>query len=535
MAQIEWPRERKEFVLDGVARGFRITNVDRACESHVEMRNYNSIVAYRESVMCQIEKEIQLGRYRVCEAGERPAIVSALGALPKAGGRIRLIHDCSRPDESSVNARFRARAKLRFTCADNFAKRLRPGQFMTKVDLSEAYRACGIHPDDFRYTGLRVQLPGSDHSAYMFDTRLPFGAAASVECFHRLSECVRLMMVRRGFLNTEAFLDDFAFCGSLEECENFFDQLTALLNRLGFTVNWKKSQRASRQMTFLGVEFDTERGVKRLPEEKATELMQLLGAEMAKTRTSWRALQRVIGKLGWASQVIYRGRSMLKDVIVRGNSFRRGQRTAMDATLRGHLRWWSAALRSGRCRQLWPQFRDRVVVESDACLLGGAAVLRDGGGVRDWCYAHWQLDAGGEFRDAPINYKEVVAPLMAVMRWRQQLAGCHVTVYCDNMAACHIINKGVSRCPAVQRLLQSVALLCMMSGMEISAFHVPGEFQIFADAASRIHERGQLLNFLLRCYGCVHWRVLQSLHQHAFCSASASFLSLQAATPSQTL
>jgi hypothetical protein len=85
------------------------------------------------------------------------------------------------------------------------------------------------------------------------------------------------------------------------------------------------------------------------------------------------------------------------------------------------------------------------VIESDACLRGGAAILRGPGGVLDWCYIDWRRDAGGTFADLSINYKEVAAPLLAIVRWRDRLAGHRVTIHCDNQSACHIVNKGASK------------------------------------------------------------------------------------------
>lgn len=279
------------FILDGITKGFRITNRQISDNEPVEVPNYDSVYKHQESVELQISKEIRLGRYRLCAAGDKPRIVSALGALPKSSGGVRLIHDCSRPQGKSVNSAYERGQRLRFTCVQNFAKKLRRNDFMCKVDLSEAYRSCGVHPDDHQLTGLKMRFRGDTCETYMVDTRLPFGAAASVVAFHYLSEAIKLMMVHRGFVNTEAYLDDFAFCGSESECQAFFDTLTSLMTRLGFTVNWAKCQRPSQVMTFLGVELDTVNGVKRLPDEKVEKLLEELNVAAAKAFISKQALQ----------------------------------------------------------------------------------------------------------------------------------------------------------------------------------------------------------------------------------------------------
>ena len=103
-----WVEELKgdieeEFIINGIKCGFDIVNRDCAAES-VSCKNYKSATSppLREAVDKQIMKEIELGRYKIC--AEKPLVVSALGAIPKGeSGKIRLIHDCSRPAGKSVN------------------------------------------------------------------------------------------------------------------------------------------------------------------------------------------------------------------------------------------------------------------------------------------------------------------------------------------------------------------------------------------------------------------------------------------------
>ena len=160
----------------------------------------------------QILQELQTGRYRVCD---KPTIVSALGAIPKSGSDgIRLIHDCSQPHGRALNDLYISQQKLRFSSAAAFARRLRKGMYMCKVDLSQAYRSCGIHPSDHCLTGLQFTFEGDIRPTYMVDTRLPFGAAASVNSFFQLSNAIRFMMLKRGFYNLEVYMDDFGYAGS---------------------------------------------------------------------------------------------------------------------------------------------------------------------------------------------------------------------------------------------------------------------------------------------------------------------------------
>ena len=110
---------------------------------------------------------------------EKPTIVSALGALVKKNGKIRLIHDASKPEDISLNSYAVMEEKLRFESIDNAEQLLQDGYFMAKIDLKSAYRSVLIHPSQYHLTGLKWEFEGE--KCYMIDTRLPFGARLSVE------------------------------------------------------------------------------------------------------------------------------------------------------------------------------------------------------------------------------------------------------------------------------------------------------------------------------------------------------------------
>uniref|UniRef100_A0A1I8G0Z6 SAP domain-containing protein n=1 Tax=Macrostomum lignano TaxID=282301 RepID=A0A1I8G0Z6_9PLAT len=82
LAGTEMPEDRVRFVLDGVKNGFRITNKVMDCKNHTEMANHRSATIHQQAVEAQVRQELKQDRYRRCQAGNRPLIVSALGRLP---------------------------------------------------------------------------------------------------------------------------------------------------------------------------------------------------------------------------------------------------------------------------------------------------------------------------------------------------------------------------------------------------------------------------------------------------------------------
>ena len=201
--------EDKDFLIDGITNGLELIPADSPL-APAEMDNYVSATnpSARAKVEQTIREEIQEGNYVVTQS--RPTLVSALGAIPKPDSdELRLIHDCSMPPSKGVNSYVPNIDKLRFQTIDDAIKLLDKGYFLAKIDLRHAYRSVPIHPKNYAAMGLKWIFEGDLVPTYFIDTRLPFGGQRAPGIFHRLTQSVRRMMLRRGFLGIVVYLDDF--------------------------------------------------------------------------------------------------------------------------------------------------------------------------------------------------------------------------------------------------------------------------------------------------------------------------------------
>ena len=154
----------------------------------------------------QILTEIKEGRYIITP--QPMDITSAIGAVPKPSNGIRVIHDASRPAGGSLNSYVEEKMSVKFKTVKDATSMLNPGGYQCKIDLQTAYRSVGLHPSQYRYTGLKWLFAGDTEPTYMYDARLPFGAKLSVGIFHRLSQAVCRMASRRN-IKCIGYLDDF--------------------------------------------------------------------------------------------------------------------------------------------------------------------------------------------------------------------------------------------------------------------------------------------------------------------------------------
>ena len=136
------------------------------------MANYKS--STDPSVSNKVEKailnELELGHYVIVK--EKPPVVSALGAVPKPDSEdVRLIHDCSMPKGKGFNSYSKVNS-FEFQTLDDAIKLLKPGYFMSKIDLKSAYRSVPIHPSNYAGTGLKWRFKGGKVKfTYFVDTR----------------------------------------------------------------------------------------------------------------------------------------------------------------------------------------------------------------------------------------------------------------------------------------------------------------------------------------------------------------------------
>ena len=489
----KWEAELKEdsdrdFLLDGISSGFRITDENEILKP-ASCRNYKSATGsdIRISVENQIISELEKGNYMFTTS--KPTIVSSLGAVPKKNSdKIRLIHDCSRPCGFGVNS-YATTSSFKYETVDKATHLLPPHGYLSKIDLSSAYRVVPIHPDCYEATGLSWQFHFNSTPLHFVDTMLPFGASKSPEIFQRLSSAVTRMMCKRGF-TVISYLDDFLVIEADQKgCIEAHNILLALLQDLGFVINWDKVVPACQRITFLGIEIDSVNRVLSLPLVKLNELRLELTAWISKKKATKRQLQQLVGKLNWAARMIRGGRTFLRRLIDLICSVKRKHHhIRINTQARADIHWWTSFLQffNGTASFISDKPVPNAKITSDACTVGGAAINDN-----DWFYANWAIDYP-HVMNASINMKELFTIIIAARRWASQWINQHVLVETDNTAAMYIINSGTCHNTQAMSWLRELFWLSAWHNFHITARHIPGVDNVHSDFLSRLHEPNKI-------------------------------------------
>ena len=485
----------KQYLLHGIKHGFPIINFPNSPVDNVIMHNYSSALTEHDAVEAQILTEIKEGRYIV--VNEKPQIVSALGAIPKPDGGIRLIHDCSRPYGRAINDFASINSKIKYQSVQHATNIISKsnGYYLAKLDLKHAYRSVKIDPNHYKYAGLSWHFKGHKEPTWLCDTRLPFGAKLSVECFHRISLAIQRILASQG-IQTVIYLDDILIIShSHGECLKDLNHTIKTLRALGLSISYNKTEGPCRSLVFLGVRIDTVTHTLHLPDNKVKDTLQLLQQFQDSSRASLKQLQRLAGKLSWASHVVQGGRVYLQRVLDLMRPLKQAyHKVRLSQEFKADIQWWLRFLPSFNSTYFRRELTPTQLLVTDSCQLAGGATYNN----NDWSYFDWKLDYP-EILSEHINVKEAMTAILSTYRWAPQLANSKVILLTDNIFTRAMFNKGVCRNKLLMHHMRNLFWLANFYNFDIECHHIAGKDNVYSDAISRMRQRGHFLFW----YSCI--------------------------------
>jgi hypothetical protein len=401
--------------------------------------------------LTHVRTEVSLRRQagQVAPYTAEDAVVSPIGVVPKASGKLRTIHHLSFPrrgPDPSVNDGITPSALAYESLDSLFAQvaGLNPGQRcqVWKVDLQDAFRHCVVASSQRRL--LCFHLDGVTYS----DLALPFGLRSSPFLFNLVAELLHWCAERLG-LQLSHYLDD--FFGVAEQAHDVIAIFRDLAASLGFRINPAKCV-VGEVVEVLGIEVDVPGRRASITPARRADLIAKIDDILARGTASLLELQSVAGTLVFVTRICPTGRAFLRRLFdacsyATGTAFRRRVPTAA----RDDLRWWRSCL--GR----W----DGIAILGDR--LPSCAVTTDASGSKGaggWlsheghadsnpsdstCAAAFSVPLPRRHRNKDIIFKEAWALLHAARRWTTHLQSRHVLFTVDNSALASSLRSGSIR------------------------------------------------------------------------------------------
>ena len=169
---------------------------------------------------------------------------------------------------------------------------LKENDFMVKIDLKDAYFSVPINKESRKY--VRFEWEGN---LYEFQC-LMFGLVPAPRIFSKLLK-VPMSLLRRINVTLIIYTDDILIIAhTCQEAYLAQDSTIFLLQNLGFTINFKKSELTpSQKMEYLGVVIDSNSMTLSIPEARARKIKEECFTLFKTKNVTVREVSRVIGKL----------------------------------------------------------------------------------------------------------------------------------------------------------------------------------------------------------------------------------------------
>ena len=277
------------------------------------------------------------------------------------------------------------------------------------------------------------------------------------------------------------YLHDFLFMGSPigNSCGESLEVALKTCRELGVPVASLKTEGPATQLTFLGIQMDTETMTLSLPEDKLTRILGLVLSWRGKKTATRRQLQSLIGHLNHAALVVLPGRTFMRRMVdLMKVANHPSHHVRLTADFKSDLQWWASFLPKWNGRSIMPPHApSHMVTSDDSGSWGYGAVMENG----NWFQVQWP----GPWMEIAIAAKEMVPVVISAAVWGVQWAKCRVLVRSDNMAVVYCLTTGSARDPLLMHLLCCLYYITASYQIDIVARHVPGVLNTAADALSR--------------------------------------------------
>ena len=356
---------------------------------------------------------------------------------------------------------------------------LQPQEWITKIDLKDAYHHILVHVNIRKY--FRFVVAGT-----VFQFRvLPFGLSTAPREFTKSLAPV-IQLLRSQGIQVHAYLDDWIIrATSQEQSLEHTQHVLQLLQSLGWTINWAKSMlQPSRILDFLGLHFNLEQALISPPASFLPTLTEVLSRLSPSTVMSARKVSSIISQMSHFAPFITSGHLHLRFLQFwfkhQWTQHRQSWDTPiqLDSDFLFYLRWFlnPSVMKGVPLRLPDPS----LFFFMDAALKGWGASWKDHQISGIWSHTDSQRY---------INWLELEAIRLALLRWGPQWTNQTVRVYCDNSTAVAYIRKqgGTHSQPLFQKTLELFNLLDQFM-ITLIPTHLPGARNVTADALSRLNQ-----------------------------------------------
>ncbi len=419
-----------------------------------------------------LDKLLDEGTIERVENTREPGFYSRWFAVPKKDPNTwRAILDLS-----TLNL-FIKKEKFKMETAEIVRQQLARGEWMTSLDIKDAYHHIPIHPKFRRY--LRFMYNGQ---VYQY-CALPMGLSTACHTFNRMIKPIKAHFSSHG-LHLHQYLDDWLLHHrDKQTLSKFTTAVVSVAQNLGFVVNRAKSELIpAQERTFLAYRFDLVHGLVRPTTERWEKIQSATRSVLTSSEMTAKTWQSLLGLLTATEKIVHLGmlhlRPLQRGLLDRWSPSRGDPQELIPITptCKDALHWW-------QCHRNIMMGVPLKVAEPEVHIFTDSSKQGWGG--------HWEnKEVSGLWLEHQTHWHINVLELLAIWYTLRDLLplidGKSVMVATDNATALAYIKKqGGTKSPTMLRVAQEFYDWLETTTIELRCRHIKGHLNVRADALSR--------------------------------------------------
>ena len=458
-------------VLEWISNGISIPFKNIPAQFSFPNRLFKRHEAY--FIRTEIKKLLKAGC--ISRVDTQPLGVSPISVVPKKNNEFRLIHDL-RYLNSFCNVQ-----SVIYEDIKTVIDYIEPEDFIVTTDIKNGFHHIGIKPEYQKYLGFFFE-----NEFYVWCV-LPFGAAFSPYFFSKTLRPV-VKYLRQNDVKTVCYVDDFIASDTALNIKTKKDFVIQTLTKLGYTINFKKSNLIPNQsQVFIGYVITTNKVPNKIfiqiPTPRLKRLRHDINRALKNGKLSARALAKITGQCISMSKAILPAKLLLRN-IYRDLSTRSSWQDTIslsDSAIKD-LKWWLSSMSAWNGTAFEYKATDVVQVTCDASSSGFGATI-----VGSPLEAHAIWDPSTAAKSS--NYRELKAVLFTLVSFLPHLKQKTVSMYSDNITTVANVNFSGSRHDHLTALARQIWAVALQNSISLKVKHIRGIHNGHSDRLSRLPQK----------------------------------------------
>ena len=366
--------------------------------------------------------------------------------------------------------------------------------------MQSAFRNLGILPRQFKFLLMKAKSPIDGQVYWFLDKCLPFGSSILCRLFQDFSDSVLHLVKWRLSMRKRAinYLDDFFFVAALKWlCDHQLQTFIDICNEIKFPISMEKTFWGDTKIIFLGFLLDTVKQVIGIPQHKITKGINMLSFVLNKRsgKMTIKELQHICGFLNFLGRAVVPGRAFTRRLysqFTNNMHLLPHHHIRITGEMRSDLTTWLLFLRNpaSYSRPFVDFSITRQAIDIDFYTDASKNPKLGYGGKCGTSYFFQQWDQNVINKiDPSIGYLELYASVTGILLYGYKFANSRIQIFCDNQAACAMINNNSSKCKNCMILIRILVTYCLVHNIRVYAEYVETSMNKEADALSRLKLR----------------------------------------------